>query len=163
MVKYKKRIKDGVRMKKITYLFLALCVSLTMVACSNSSEDSSSSSEVSESSEIASGTMVEAGRDVSVSVLRVTGEGVNIRSGASTDSEILTQASQNTYFTILSEGDTWNKIEYDGQEAYIHADYSTIEKYSAEEVADLVGYSLDEDTDEDTDESADVEVSTEAG
>jgi len=57
-------------------------------------------------------------------VVNVSG-GVNVRSGPSTESDILTTAELGTQFTVLKEFYTsdWHKVEYKDGVAYINADY----------------------------------------
>lgn len=49
--------------------------------------------------------------------------GVNFRSGPGTDYSTLGDISADTEVTIISEEDGWVKINYNGQEGYVNADY----------------------------------------
>ena len=65
---------------------------------------------------------------VKLRVAIVEGCGVRIRSEASTDSSILTQVTAGDQLEVLDESlDGWVMIEYNGQEAYICADYVSVE------------------------------------
>lgn len=59
----------------------------------------------------------------------VSGSKVNLRSEPSTDSEILGQAVQGDQLVILKADHTpdWHQVEYQGEPAYIHADFIVLE------------------------------------
>lgn len=49
---------------------------------------------------------------------------LNVRSGASSGSSIITTLKKDTYVTLVSKSDSWWKIEYDdGKYGYCHSDY----------------------------------------
>lgn len=57
--------------------------------------------------------------------VHVTGDGVRVRSGPSTNHTILETVNSGTRFPWISTSNGWHKIQYkDGQAAYISADYS---------------------------------------
>lgn len=60
-------------------------------------------------------------------VARVTANGVNVRDEASTDSAVLTQVPEGVELEYLETLDGWVKVDIDGNEAYISADYVTVE------------------------------------
>ena len=71
-------------------------------------------------------------------VVNVSG-GVNVRSGPSTESDILTTAELGTQFNVLKEFYTsdWHKVEYGDGVAYINANY--LEVVEVEVEADEAG------------------------
>ena len=65
---------------------------------------------------------------VKLTVAVVEGTGVRIRSEASTDSAVLTQVTTGDTLEVLDESlDGWVMVEYDGEEAYLCADYVSVE------------------------------------
>ena len=50
-------------------------------------------------------------------------ENVNIRSAASTDSEVLGKANGGDTFTLIEEANGWCKFTYNGKDAYIRSDF----------------------------------------
>lgn len=147
-------------MKKFVYLTITLCLTVSLMACSSTGDNSSSSSASSSVSQVET-SMIEAGRNLDVEIVRVTGTGVNIRSGANTSSSILGQASVNEYFEFISTQDDWNKITYNGNTAYISAEYSTVVTCTQTEADAYLGVeSSDESADENIDDETDDEESS---
>ncbi len=58
--------------------------------------------------------------------IRCTGEGVNIRSGASTQYAVLGYAEKNTTYAVIGQTGNWYKTYYRGKTAYIHASYAAV-------------------------------------
>lgn len=58
-----------------------------------------------------------------VRYVMVTGEGVNIRSGAGTGYSSLGSAEKDTLYALISESDGWYKTSYRNKTAYISAQY----------------------------------------
>jgi uncharacterized protein YgiM (DUF1202 family) len=56
--------------------------------------------------------------------VEITGEALNIRSEASTDSESLGKAAKGTVFTKLGESGEWTQIDYNGTPAYVKTEYT---------------------------------------
>lgn len=56
-----------------------------------------------------------------------TGDGLNVRDGASLDSAVLTQVPKGEELEYVETVGDWVKVNIDDQEAYISADYVTIE------------------------------------
>ena len=83
----------------------------------------------------------------------VTGNGVNVRAGASKDSEKIGSLSGNEEVTILEEENGWYKIEYKGGTGYVSADY--VDKKD-EAATDTEGVA-DTTDGEENDESEDVD------
>lgn len=53
----------------------------------------------------------------------IDGSYVNLRSGPSTDHEILTIIDEGSYLDLISVDEEWCYVSYDGQEGYVNADY----------------------------------------
>ena len=83
----------------------------------------------------------------------VTGNGVNVRAGASKDSEKIGSLNGNEEVTILEEENGWYKIEYKGGTGYVSADY--VDKKD-EAATDTEG-AADTTDGEENDESEDVD------
>ena len=83
----------------------------------------------------------------------VTGNGVNVRAGASKDSEKIGSLNGNEEVTILEEENGWYKIEYKGGTGYVSADY--VDKKD-EAATDTEGVA-DTTDGEENDESEDVD------
>ena len=66
-------------------------------------------------------------------------DGLNIRSQASTDSEILGLADNGDMLPLLveEEKDGWYQIEYQGKPAYVSAEYATVQEVTLEEYNQL--------------------------
>ncbi len=56
----------------------------------------------------------------------ITTTDLRIRDGASLDSDVLGYYDINTEVVIIEEGDQWHKIKFEGDDAYISAEYVTI-------------------------------------
>ncbi|MEE3480374.1 MAG: SH3 domain-containing C40 family peptidase [Lachnospiraceae bacterium] len=59
-------------------------------------------------------------------IATVTGDGVNVREGASTDSEILGNVAKETSLGYLGEEGTFIKVDFAGQDGYISSDFVTV-------------------------------------
>lgn len=64
----------------------------------------------------------------------VTGDSVNVRSEASKDGSKLGSMSKGDKVTVIGEEDGWYKIQFDGKEGYVSADYVDFEKSEAASV-----------------------------
>lgn len=72
--------------------------------------------------------------------VRVTGDEVNVRKSASTESDILGTANEGDKFALLSEtaqGD-WYNVQYEGAGAYIYADFAEVIDVTAEDYARMM-------------------------
>jgi hypothetical protein len=58
-----------------------------------------------------------------VQQVEITGDSLNVRSEASTDSESLGKAAKGTIFTKLGESGDWTQIDYNGTTAYVKTEY----------------------------------------
>lgn len=61
-------------------------------------------------------------------IARVTADGVNVRADASLDSGVLTQVPRGEELEYIETAEDWVKVRIDGEEAYISADYVSVEK-----------------------------------
>ena len=74
---------------------------------------------------------------------RVEGDGVNVRSSSSTDSEVLTVMNRNSIATVSGFEDGWYKITANGVDGYIRSDYLTMCGSSASAAGSLGGSASD--------------------
>jgi uncharacterized protein YgiM (DUF1202 family) len=54
---------------------------------------------------------------------KVTGEGINFRTSANVDSDIIAQLPQGTTVQVLGRNDKWSFIEYSGQQGWMYSQY----------------------------------------
>ena len=65
---------------------------------------------------------------------------LNIRSGPSTGSSVITSVSKNSYLTLISKSGDWWKVEYsEGKYGYCHSDYIDVASYKTAVVATQYG------------------------
>lgn len=79
--------------------------------------------------------------------IRLTGDRVNLRSGAGTGYKVLTTSKEGTMYALIENSGGWYKTYYRGQTAYISASYAAVlslEKSTTDKVEDVVaeGYKL---------------------
>ena len=134
-------------MKKLVYLALALCVMVAAFSgCGGKSDDGGNSSAV--SSPPATVTPTPTPESQTAKALRVTADsGLNIRAEASTDGAILGLAE-----TGPQNG--WYQVQYNGQTAFVSADYAEVVEVTLEEYNQLRGTSSGTDTTSDTSAAA---------
>lgn len=126
-------------LKKITFVFAALCVSATMFACSSKDPGTSSSGlDITVSTAPTTETAQRVQTAKEVSVLKVTGDGVNVRDAANTDGEILGQAEKGEYYSLKGQEGEWNQIEFDGKKAFISAKFSSVQKVTEAQAKKLL-------------------------
>ncbi len=82
-----------------------------------------------------------------VKYIRLTGNNVNVRKGAGTDSTKLGNAEKGTVYALIGQTGNWYKTYYKNQTAYIYAEYAsvfTLEKSADEDVESVIeeGYKL---------------------
>ena len=58
----------------------------------------------------------------------ITGKTVRIRKSPSTEAEIITNVYKKDNVTVLEKEGDWYKVEYEGNEGYIHKDYIDVEE-----------------------------------
>jgi hypothetical protein len=63
-------------------------------------------------------------QEETVQQVEITGESLNIRSEASTNSESLGKADKGDVFTKLGENGDWTQIDYNGTTAYVKTEYT---------------------------------------
>ncbi len=112
-------------MKKLILNILCVAMAVTFVSCSNGTDEdfnvSITGTESSMTEPVAD--PISEGRNVRVTLVRVTSDGINVRSGPGTDNDILGTANTGNYFMYISTSDDWNEIEFNGQTAYIHSSF----------------------------------------
>lgn len=73
-------------------------------------------------------------------IVSTAGGSLNVRSGASTGSSIVTRLANGSYVTLISKSGSWWQVEYGkGQYGYCHADYVKTASSSAATVATSSG------------------------
>ena len=129
-------------MKKLVCFTLALCLMAMLFAgCGGGGEGDNSSSSV-VSGQPATTTPTPTPAPQTAKALRVTADsGLNVRAEASTDSEILGLAENGERLALMLE-DPQNglyQIQYEGQTAYVSADYAEVIEVTLEEYNQLRG------------------------
>lgn len=152
-------------MKKWLCIVMAALLASALCAC-GSGESETSDGSGSSLAEIVARPTPETNSSTSeqVEILVVTADGVNIRSDASTDSDVVSVASKDEAFYLVQKdaADGWHKIKYEGQEAYISADFSEVSSVTAEEAKQKIGEDSQESSEESTTESSTQESSAES-
>lgn len=113
-------------LKKIVAAGMAAMLLLSLTACGGGSENEAPEASASPS---ASPTATPAPTKlVLVATVKQIDDFLNIRSAASTDSEILGQAHSGDEFEVLTENcaEGWHEISYNGQKAYVYAEFVTV-------------------------------------
>ena len=59
---------------------------------------------------------------------QASGTNVNVRAGASTNTNVLGKINKGTEYTVLDRVDNWFKISYNGATGYVFADYFSVTK-----------------------------------
>lgn len=72
-----------------------------------------------------------------VSYIKSTGDGVNVRRGAGTGYASLGVAEKGTLFAYSGKNGNWYKTMFKGKEAYIYADYCTLVSFEKSTNADV--------------------------
>ena len=127
-------------MKKWIMLLGGLCLTACLLAgCGEKGEDQSSSSTVSTTSSVSAAAPTPVPVQMAKAVKVNATDGLNIRSQASTDSEILGLADNGDMLPLLveEEKDGWYQIEYQGKPAYVSAEYATVQEVTLEEYNQL--------------------------
>lgn len=79
--------------------------------------------------------------------IRITGDSVNVRSGAGTGYKVLTSSKQGTMYALIEKTGSWYKTYYRNQIAYINTSYAAVvslEKADTTKVENVIseGYKL---------------------
>ena len=79
--------------------------------------------------------------------IRLTGDSVNLRSGAGTNYKVLTSSKEDTMYALIEKTGNWYKTYYRNQVAYISTSYAAVlslEKSDNDKVEDVIaeGYKL---------------------
>lgn len=127
--------------EKLLFVTLATCVLVTMSACAHTDEltenlpqdseaEETSASQVtvsySYSEEVQEEQTEQQPAAVYIKYVKVTADGVNIRSGAGTGYTILGSAEKDTCYACIGETDGWYKIYYLNTTAYISKTYAAL-------------------------------------
>lgn len=120
-------------MKKLICAVLALSLSLVVFGCSGEDDKKASSGATSSTPTIAvnptaTPAATQAPEAKKVSVVKITGDGVNIRADNSTDGEVYAVAEKDEYYALVKEGSEWHQITYDGKDAYVSAEFAKVEE-----------------------------------
>lgn len=67
-------------------------------------------------------------RELVTAIVRVTADGVNVRSEASTDGAVLTQVSKGDELEYVETTDDWIKVYVDSEEGYVSAEFAEVEE-----------------------------------
>lgn len=123
-------------MKKWTMLIGGLCLTACLLAgCGDKGEEPNSSSMVSNNSTVSTVAPTPVPVQMAKAVKVNAPDGLNIRSQASTDSEILGLADDGELLPLLveEEKDGWFQVEYQGKPAYVSAEYAAVQEVTLEE------------------------------
>lgn len=167
VVKYKKKIKGGVALKKIILIVMSVFMCMCLFACSS---DDNADFNVSYTDENGDPTpepeSISLGRSIEITVVEITDDNINIRTGAGTGNEIVGVAQAGHNYVLVKEGSSWNEIEYEDGSAYVYGDFCIKKSVNIEEIDALIALndtilgseaenSTDDTTDDSSDESAD--------
>lgn len=110
--------------RKISLAALVLMLMLTAAACGSGDSQTASPSP----SPTAAPSATPAVQLIKVATVSQIESSLNIRSAASTDSEILSEAYAGDRFEVLTENfsDGWHEISYNGGKAYVSSEYVTV-------------------------------------
>ena len=127
-------------MKKIICLVMVVCLAgLCGCGDKNTAPDQQGSSSAAAPTVSPSASPVP--QKVKVVTVKDVDDGLNVRSAASTDSDVLGLAENgDTFLLLVGEAkDGWYQIQYEGKTAYVSEDYVTVKEVSVEEAAKLRG------------------------
>lgn len=142
--------------KKLACVLLALGVSAAVFGCSSGEGKKTPSSGLDITITTTPSPSPEPQDEAKVQLVKITKNDVNIREEANTDCQVFTQGSNGDYF-LLKEKDSpkdWNKIEYDGKDAYVSAQYCEIEEYAKTEADSLLSGGAPKDENSSSEDSA---------
>lgn len=132
-------------MKKVICLCLALCLALCALGgCGKKEEKGENSSpSLGEASTVPTVSPTAPPVQKAKAVRVKADDGLNVRSSASTEGEILGLAENDALLPLVvdEEKDGWYQIQYEGKSAYVSADYAEITEITLEEYNRLMGVS----------------------
>lgn len=119
-------------MKKWAFLLLTVIVAALFLGGCGNKEDAGSSSALSSAAPTMTPSPTPA--QMAKAVLVDADGGLNVRSEASTDGEILGVADDGSMLPLLLETpkDGWYQVEYQGKTAYVSAEYAQVKEISLE-------------------------------
>lgn len=125
-------------LKKFLCLGLVLCLlAVGLAGCGKSKKnnDVSSASELSSLPETSSAVVVTPTPARTAKAAQINVDELRIRSKPSTDSDVLGYADRGSKLALLIEtpSDGWYQVEYEGETAYISAEYSSVVEVTLEE------------------------------
>lgn len=94
--------------------------------------------------------------ETTVKLVKITADSLNIRSEASTDSDILGAVSGGEYLLLVKENaaDEWHQVKYNGVDAYVFAEYTEISELPESEADALLNGDSEESSKENGELSA---------
>lgn len=124
-------------MKRCVSLLLVLCLLAALLSgCGKEKEEKNNSGAASSAPTVAATPSPTPAKTAKAVKINAT-DGLNIRSAPSTDAEILGMAEDGSYLPLLIEraNDGWYEVEYEGESAYVSAEFAqvrdvTMEQYS---------------------------------
>lgn len=136
-------------MKRFFSVLLALCLlAAALYGCGKKDDGKETSSGALSSAVTSQASTTPESVQMGKAVQVKAESGLNIRSGPSTDSEILDLAEDGSKFPLLVEkpSDGWYQIEYDGKSAYVSAEYAEVVEVTLEEYNQLKKGTLSSET-----------------
>ena len=126
-------------MKKVILILSVVIIALLACACSSGSAKSEASSLPDITAEVTPKPTKAPSKTVEIAIVNT--DGVNVRADSDTEAEVYTQAYLNEAFLLVKKDvkEGWNQIKYDGKDAYISSEFTTIESMSEAEAAKKLG------------------------
>ena len=126
-------------MKKVILILSVVIIALFACACSSGSAKSEASSLPDITAEVTPKPTKEPVKTVEIAIVNT--DGVNVRADCDTASEVYTQAYLNEAFLLVKKDvkEGWNQIKYNGKDAYISSEFTTIESMTEAEAAKKLG------------------------
>ena len=149
------------QMKKLVCLAIALCLAVFSFSGCGSKEKNDDNSSLASTVSTTSPTPTPVPQ--TAKALRVTADsGLNIRSEASTDGEILGLAENGQRLALMMEDaqNGWYQIQYEGKTAYVSAEYAEVIEVTMDEYNQLRGTSTDSGSSQTEEPSGSSESST---
>lgn len=150
-------------MRKFICVAVAAVLCLTMFSACGKKDDKKNSGTSSNVSAVATiePTATPAPQMAKIVVIKGADSGLNVRSGASTDAESLGMVENGEKFRLLvaEEQDGWYQIQYGARNAYVYAEYVSVEEVTLEE-ANKLGTAGNTGSSDDTSSTSEVTSTT---